>query len=72
MVWAYLGISFLITYFGNLMDLPKWALKISPFYWTKKVPIESINATPLMWMLAIAVVLIVIGFVGYKNRDLES
>lgn len=72
LVWAYLGISFLITYFGNLMDLPKWALKISPFYWTKKVPIESINATPLMWMLAISVVLIVIGFVGYKNRDLES
>ncbi|OFA12555.1 hypothetical protein LASUN_04930 [Lentilactobacillus sunkii] len=72
LVWAYLGISFLISYFGNLMDLSKSVLKISPYYWTKKVPIESINTTPLIWMLVIAAVLIVIGFVGYKNRDLES
>lgn len=72
MVWAYLGVSFLITYFGSLMNLPKWALKISPFYWTKKVPVDAINTTPLMWMLVVAVILIVIGFVGYKNRDLEG
>lgn len=72
MVWAYLGVSFLITYFGSLMNLPKWALKISPFYWTKKVPVDAINTPPLMWMLVVAVILIVIGFVGYKNRDLEG
>ncbi|WCJ51216.1 hypothetical protein OKF32_07995 [Lentilactobacillus buchneri] len=67
-----MGLSFLITYFGNLMDLPKWTLKISPFYWTKKVPIDAINTTPLIWMLVIAAILIMVGFVGYKNRDLES
>ena len=72
LVWAYLGVAFMITYFGNLMDLPKWSLQLSPFYWTRKVPIESINATPLMWMLGIAIVLITIGFIGYQNRDLES
>lgn len=72
LVWAYLGFSFLITYFGNLMDLPKWTLKISPFYWTKKVPIDAINTTPLIWMLVIATIFIMVGFIGYKNRDLES
>lgn len=69
-VWILLGGSFVISYFGRLIDLPNWAMKISPFYWFYKVPIHEINAEPVWWLLAVALVLIVIGFVGYRKRDL--
>ncbi|MBU9788858.1 ABC transporter permease [Lentilactobacillus sp. G22-6] len=69
-VWILLGGSFVISYFGRLIDLPNWAMKISPFYWFDKVPIHEINAEPVWWLLAVALVLIVIGFVGYRKRDL--
>ncbi len=62
----------MISYFGSLMDMPKWLLKISPYYWNKRVPVESINTDAALWMLVIAVILIVVGFIGYNKRDLES
>ncbi|WP_243686235.1 hypothetical protein [Lentilactobacillus rapi] len=71
-VWILLGGSFVISYFGRLMDLPNWAMKISPFYWFDKVPIHEINAEPVWWLLTIALVLMVIGFVGYRHRDLAQ
>lgn len=72
LIWILLGGSFMISYFGSLMDMPKWLLKISPYYWNKRVPVESINTNAALWMLVIAVILIVVGFIGYNKRDLES
>lgn len=71
-VWILLGGAFIISYFGRLINLPNWAMKISPFYWFNKVPIREINGEPVVWMLAIAVVLMVIGYVGYRRRDYEN
>ncbi|KAL3948364.1 ABC transporter permease [Lactobacillus hilgardii] len=71
-VWIALGGSFVISYFGRLIDLPAWAMKLSPFYWFRKVPLAHINVAPVTWMLGIAFVMIVIGFIGYNHRDIES
>ncbi len=70
--WALLGGAFILTYFGRLMDLPTWALKLSPFYWFRKVPQEAINVGPVLWMLGGAIVLMMIGFVGYRRRDVKN
>lgn len=72
LAWVLLGAAFVISYFGRLIDLPKWALKISPFYWFQKVPVAHIDAAPVLWMVGIAVILIVIGFIGYNFRDYEN
>ncbi|GHP14898.1 ABC transporter permease [Lentilactobacillus fungorum] len=71
-VWLLLGSAFIISYFGRLINLPKWAMKLSPFYWFDKVPIHELNLTPVMWLLLVSAVLLVIGFVGYGRRDLEN
>lgn len=71
-VWVLLGGSFMISYFGRLVDLPTWALKISPFYWFRRVPINEIDGTPVIWILIIAAVLIVIGYIGYRRRDFSN
>ncbi|MFT8476937.1 MAG: ABC transporter permease [Liquorilactobacillus sp.] len=71
-VWVALGGSFVISYFGRLIDLPAWAMKLSPFYWFRKVPLEHIDVVPVTWMTGIALVMLVLGFVGYNRRDIES
>jgi ABC-2 type transport system permease protein len=71
-VWLLLGSAFIISYFGRLINLPKWAMKLSPFYWFDKVPIHELNLAPVMWLLLVSAVLLVIGFVGYGRRDLEN
>lgn len=71
-IWLLLGGSFIISYFGRLIDLPVWAMKLSPFYWFRKVPLASINATPVGWLLGLSLLLIILGIVSYRQRDLEN
>lgn len=72
LVWGLLGAAFVISYFGRLIKLPTWAMKVSPFYWFREVPLHHIAGTPVIWMLGMAAVLIVIGMVGYCRRDFEN
>ncbi|WP_317760374.1 ABC transporter permease [Liquorilactobacillus mali] len=70
-VWIVLGGSFVISYFGKLIDLPTWIMKLSPFYWFRKVPLEHIDVVPAIWMIFIAFIMLVLGFIGYNRRDMS-
>lgn len=69
-VWFYLIFSFMISYLGPLANLPKWAMKLSPFYWIKGVPLHTIDFTPLTVLFVLSFVLLLIGFIGYNKRDI--
>lgn len=71
-MWAFLGLVFVLSYFGKLLKLPNWLLKISPFYWFKKVPTNAIDWQAWWLILAAAVVLLIAGFIGYNKRDLDN
>lgn len=69
--WLYLAVSFMLTYFGQLLALPKWVLKIAPFYSVRQVPAQT--NTPLeigLWFIS-AAILVILGLVGYRRRDLQ-
>lgn len=70
-VWAYLSLSFMLSYLGPLADLPKWFLKLSPFYWAKEVPQHDLAAGPVLILLVVAAGLLIAGFISYNKRDLE-
>ncbi|AOY77136.1 ABC transporter permease [Clostridium formicaceticum] len=72
LVWFYLGYSFFVVYLGGLLQFSDLLTKLSPFGHVPKVPIEDINFTPIFIMTAIAVMLTMIGFIGYKHRDIEG
>ncbi|MCY9806261.1 ABC transporter permease [Lentilactobacillus senioris] len=71
LTWGYLGLAFVLSYFGKLLKLPEWSLRISPFYWLNKVPVEKVDWTAWWLILGIAVILLVAGFIGYNRRDLD-
>ncbi|WP_334331926.1 ABC transporter permease [Companilactobacillus sp. HBUAS59544] len=68
--FGYLIISFFIQYFGKLLKLPDWTEKLTPFGYLTKVPVKDFNPTTFWFQLALALILIVIGYIGYRRRDL--
>ncbi|MCL7749463.1 ABC transporter permease [Halalkalibacter alkaliphilus] len=72
LTWLYLGYSFLVVYLGGLLQFPEWLGKLSPFGYIPQLPVEEMNFFILFVLSCIAVGFIVIGFIGYKKRDLSG
>lgn len=70
--WLYLGYSFLVVYLGGLLQFPEWMAKISPFGYIPEYPVEEINGWTLVILTLIAAGLIMLGFMGYRKRDIEG
>lgn len=68
--YGYLTLSFLIQYFGKLLKLPNWTDKITPFGFINHVPVKSLDVSTFWWQIGIAIILVIVGFVGYHRRDL--
>jgi len=67
--WAYFTYIFVIGFFGELLDMPQWALSLSPFYHIPQLPLESMRVLPLAILTVVALVLTVSGFVFFRRRD---
>jgi ABC-2 type transport system permease protein len=68
--WGALVAFLLLTEFGSFLNLSRWATDISPFSHVPKLPGGTFTATPLLWLTAIAVVLIAAGLAALRRRDL--
>jgi len=68
--YGYLVLAFFIQYFGKLLKLPDWTEKITPFGFINHVPVHSFDVATFWWQIAIAVILVIVGYIGYGRRDL--
>jgi ABC-2 type transport system permease protein len=71
-VLAWLGVVFcyVVLLFGTLLDLPHWAVDVSPFSHLAKVPAVPMSWGPFVVVLAVAAVMSVGGLVAFRRRDL--
>ena len=69
-VWFVPIYGFVSIYLGALLDFPKWAKQLTPYGWFSKVPTHAVPTEPLLLCLGIMIVLGIIGFITYRNRDL--
>lgn len=71
---AWLGIvaTFGLTILGPTFKLPDWALDISPLRQVPDVTSASPDWSGLVWLGLVAVVLLAVGFGGFRRRDLAS
>ena len=67
--WALLTFGFIVGVFGPLLDVPAAVAAIDPFDAVPRVPIEDLTAGPLLALTALAAVLWVLAFVGFRRRD---
>jgi ABC-2 type transport system permease protein len=68
--WSVLAVCVFVTLFGDVVDLPEWLRRISPFTHTPQAPLQQITAAPLIALLAVVAVLMLGGFVGLRQRDI--
>lgn len=71
-IYGYLGFSFALSYFGKMLDLPKWFLKTSALNWPAEMPVKDFDPVPFFLILAISILMIFAGSYGYHNRDIHE
>lgn len=70
--WVLIGYSLFVALFGTVMDLPGWAMNLSPMEHTGRPPLDGTSWSGTAILLAIAVGLMVAGLAAFRRRDLET
>ncbi len=68
--WAMVAWVFVAAMFGSLLDLPQWALNLSPFQHVPALPAASMEWLPLMLLVAVAAVFVSVGLAALDRRDM--
>ncbi|MCX8559445.1 ABC transporter permease [Mycolicibacterium mucogenicum] len=69
--WGVL-VGFIAVYLlGSLANSPHWMLDLDPFSHIPRVASGSFTATPLAWLLALDAILIILGALAFRRRDLR-
>jgi len=69
--WAVYGVFVLLSMFGDLLSLPDWVIKNTPFTAVPRVG-QDFSAVPLIVIGALAIVLAVLGLQRLRSRDMTS
>lgn len=69
-VYAYLGYSFALNYFGGILDLPEWFAKTAIQSWIPRMPVDPFDTITFITISVISVALMVMGHMGYGKRDM--
>lgn len=70
-VWIFFAYSFFVNYFGAMLDLDEWMIKISPYGNVPNVMADGMEWKKLIVLLVISIFLTVLGYIGYRRRDLQ-
>lgn len=69
-VYGYLAYSFVLNYFGGILDLPEWFSKTAIQSWIPQMPMDDFDAPVFITITVISIALMVIGYLGYRRRDM--
>jgi ABC-2 type transport system permease protein len=72
LVWVYLGATFFSVYIGSLLNVPDWALKLSPFGLTPRWPVEEYTLAPALGMSIAFLALSAAGIAAWRARSLDT
>ncbi|MCC9205882.1 ABC transporter permease [Arthrobacter sp. zg-Y769] len=70
--WAGVFISFVLTLLGPTFRLWDWVLAISPFWHVPSVAADDAGWAGLAGISAVTAVFLLIGFTGFRRRDLDG
>lgn len=73
--WTVVGWAFPIGFFtvgqlGELLDLPRWLVDLSPYVHVPKMPVEDFAAGPPVAMVALTGLLLLAAWGRYRARDI--
>jgi ABC-2 type transport system permease protein len=68
--WAALVAFLLLGEFGPLFTLDQWVMDLSPYAHVPRLPGGELSAAPLVWLAAVAALLVTAGLAGLRRRDI--
>ena len=71
-VWGLLAFCLVLGEFGPLWKVPQWLIDLSPFQHTPRVPVDAAALGPVIVLLVVAAVVAIVGYVGWRRRDMTS
>ena len=72
LMWLPMVLGFLIETFGTLIRVPDVVHRLSPWEYTPRLLTGEMDWVPVIVQLAVAVVLVAAGVVGFRRRDIED
>jgi len=60
----------MLGFFGELLDIPQWAMMLSPFYHIPQLSLDDMRILPLLVLTAVSFALTLCGLVFYRQRDM--
>jgi ABC-2 type transport system permease protein len=72
LAWVVIAWSVIAVFFGVLLGLPQWAVKLSPFGWLPRVPLEAADWSAWLGLTIVAAALITLGLLGFRRRDVPA
>ncbi|WP_405485572.1 ABC transporter permease [Nocardia sp. NBC_00511] len=72
LAWGVLTAGVAVLLLGSLSGVPQWFRDLDPFEHAPKVPGAEFTATPLIVLLILDVVLLTVGLMAFRRRDLRS
>lgn len=67
--WTLVALMVLVGNFAALLDLPGWLLQLSPLSHPAQVPVEDVDAVPLVILGCLAVGGVLLGLLGLRRRQ---
>ncbi len=68
--WSVVGLTVALNIFGQALQLSHWALDVSPFTHTPKLPGGTVTPIPLVLLSVIALALCACGLAALRRRDI--
>lgn len=62
----------LALFLGELLGVPDWAMDLSPFAHVPALPVQDAEPVPLLALSALTAVLVAVGLLGFRRRDIAS
>ncbi|GAA3934713.1 multidrug ABC transporter permease [Microbacterium soli] len=70
--WVGVFAAFVLTLLGPTFKLWDWVLAISPFWHVPNVTESGADGWGLLWISLVTLFLLLVGFVGFRRRDLAT
>lgn len=71
-IYVYIGYSLMLNYFRGILELPGWFEKTAVLSWIPRMPMDEFDAAPFAVITLISVICMLIGYAGYRRRDLQE
>lgn len=70
--WVLLAYITIAGVLGNTLDLPQWALDVSPLTHVPAAPAEAVTWLPVLALVAVGLAAVAAGVTGFRRRDVAS